>query len=105
ATTLDAMLRLFAPFLPFVTDEIWSWWRAGSVHRAPWPTTDGFAAAVADADPAVLPTVAAALGGLRKAKSEAQVKQRTEVETATITGSAEDITRIRGGLGDLKAAG
>ncbi|WHS51318.1 valine--tRNA ligase [Rothia sp. SD9660Na] len=105
ATTLDAMLRLFAPFLPFVTDEIWSWWRAGSVHRAPWPTTDGFAAAVADADPAVLPTVAAALGGLRKAKSEAQVKQRTEVETATITGSADDLARIRGGLGDLKAAG
>lgn len=105
ATTLDALLRLFAPFLPFATDEVWSWWRADSVHSAPWPTTEGFQAIAVDADEKILPTIGIALGGLRKAKSEAKVKQRTEVEVATISADADSVARIQAGIEDLKAAG
>ncbi|WP_427018144.1 valine--tRNA ligase [Pseudarthrobacter sp. P1] len=100
ATTLDALLRLFAPFLPFATEEVWSWWRAGSVHRAAWPT----AVEVADGDTTMLATVGSALSGIRKAKSEAKVKQRTEVLTATITAPEAQAAQLTAGLGDLKAA-
>ncbi|MBF4995418.1 valine--tRNA ligase [Arthrobacter gandavensis] len=105
ATTLDSLLRLFAPFLPFATEEVWGWWRTGSVHRAPWPTVDGLAAGVSSADAAILGTVAQALGGIRKAKSEAKVKQRTEVLNAAVTAPAAQVERLRAGLPDLLAAG
>ncbi|WNB89556.1 valine--tRNA ligase [Glutamicibacter protophormiae] len=105
ATTLDTLLRLFAPFIPFATEEVWSWWRAGSVHRASWPVTDGYAGLAGDGDPEVLTVVGEALSGLRKSKSEAKVKQRTAVESATISAPADVLARLRGGLDDLKAAG
>ncbi|MCW1249991.1 valine--tRNA ligase [Acaricomes phytoseiuli] len=99
-TALDAFLRLFAPFLPFATEEIWSWWRQGSVHQQPWPA----AIELGEADPAVLTTLGEALRRLRKAKSEAKVKQRTEVLNATLTAPAAELDRLRAGLVDLKAA-
>ena len=102
ATTLDTLLRLFAPFLPFATEEVWSWWRAGSVHRAEWPTPPGSRCRRRQR-PAGHRGLA--LGGIRKAKSEAKVKQRTEVLTATISGSAAQVAQLEAGLGDLKAAG
>ncbi|WP_145009283.1 MULTISPECIES: valine--tRNA ligase [Kocuria] len=105
ATTLDTLLRLFAPFIPFATEEVWSWWRAGSVHRASWPVTDGYAGLARDGDPEVLTVVGEALSGLRKSKSEAKVKQRTAVESATISAPADVLARLRGGLDDLEAAG
>ncbi|TDK27815.1 valine--tRNA ligase [Arthrobacter crusticola] len=104
ATTLDALLRLFAPFLPFATDEVWSWWREGSVHRAPWPSAEALQG-LDGADPELLTSVALALGGVRKAKSEAKVKQRTEVATAVVTASPARVAHLRAGLPDLLAAG
>jgi valyl-tRNA synthetase len=100
ATTLDSLLRLFAPFLPIATEEVWSWWRAGSVHRAAWPAP----LVIADGDATMLATVGLALSGIRKAKSEAKVKQRTQVTSATITANELQVTQLKAGLGDLKAA-
>ncbi|RKQ36539.1 valine--tRNA ligase [Kocuria tytonis] len=105
ATTLDTVLRLFAPFLPFATEEVWSWWRAGSVHRASWPVTDGWADLAGQGDPEVLTVVGEALSGLRKSKSEAKVKQRTAVTSAVVSAPAAQLEQLRAGLEDLQAAG
>lgn len=95
---LDVMLRLFAPFLPFVTEEVWSWWREGSVHRAPWPT-----AAERDGDTELLPVVAIVLGRVRKAKSDARLSMRGEVSRLTVTGPQAAL--LRQAQDDLCGAG
>ncbi|HJX42064.1 MAG TPA: valine--tRNA ligase [Geodermatophilus sp.] len=102
ALALSVQLRLFAPVLPFVTEEVWSWWQAGSVHRAPWPAA---AELPAGGDAEVLPVVAAALTAVRKAKSTAQVSMRADVESATVTAPEAHVALVEAGRADLVDAG
>ncbi|MDQ5840200.1 MAG: valine--tRNA ligase, partial [Chloroflexota bacterium] len=102
---LDVLLRLLAPFLPYATEEVWSWWHDGSIHRASWPTPADLTTASAQADPAILGAVGAALAGVRKAKSEAKVGMKADVRSAVLSGPPATLERIRLGAGDLIAAG
>lgn len=100
---VDTFLRLLAPVLPFATEEVWSWWRDGSVHTAEWPDASALAPFAADSDPRMLAATGAALAALRKVKSESRVSQRTGLRDVTLVVPAGEAGRIA--ERDLKAAG
>ena len=104
AIVVDNVTRLLAPFLPYAAEEVWSWYRTGSVHTAPWPqVTPALQAAAGDAQ--LLKLAGDTLSVLRKVKSEAKVGQRTPFEQVTIVyaddWSAENLPAVRA---DLDAA-
>ena len=104
-TALRVLQQLFAPFMPFVTEEVWNWWQRGSIHESAWPRPEALRAAAGDAG--VLPSVVAAavLGEVRRAKSEARRPLRTEVMRATVTDIAERLAVLETVADDIRAAG
>ena len=89
----------FAPFLPFVTDEVWSWWQEGSIHNAPWPRLD------ADGDDGVLTAAGWVLGAVRKAKTESKRSMRSPVELVVVRAPASTLAGVEAARTDLIEAG
>jgi valyl-tRNA synthetase len=104
AIALSVQLRMLAPFLPYVTEEVWSWWRDGSIHRQAWPTAADLGAAAA-ASPAMLDAVAKVLIALRGTKSQAKVSMRTEIRRADVRGPGAVLALARQADADLRAVG
>jgi valyl-tRNA synthetase len=102
---LSAFHRLFAPFLPFVSAEVWSWWQTGSVHRAAWPRAADFGSALDGADASLLDAVGEVLAQVRRTKTEAKVSQRAVVELLVVHGPEAQLDQVRLGLADLRDAG
>ncbi len=103
---LSVMLRLFAPFLPFVTEEVWSWWHDGSVHRAPWPrATDLEEICRPDSEAAAaLAMTIEVLGEVRRAKSEAKRPLKVPVSRALVSDTPERLALMEKVRADLCAA-
>jgi valyl-tRNA synthetase len=103
AEALSVVLRLLAPSLPFVTEEAWSWWQPGSVHRAAWPEPAGLRAA--GGDPGLVRVAADAIAAIRKAKSSAKLSMRAEVAKVVARGPEAELARLRLVGSDVRAAG
>jgi valyl-tRNA synthetase len=99
----QTFLKLFAPFLPFVTDEVWSWWHEGSVHNSAWRKANEVSVGGAGSD--VNESVSLVLSHIRKVKSDAQVSMKAEISLAEITAPANVIAFIKLAETDLLAAG
>jgi valyl-tRNA synthetase len=99
-TALDTLLRMFAPIMPFATEEAWSWWHDASVHRAPWPAPLG-----AGGDPDLLDPVCDVMSEVRRAKTEAKQSQRAEVAELRVWAPVGWRAAIDAGRADLADAG
>ncbi len=117
---LSTLLRLFAPFLPFTTEEVWSWWHNGSIHLSEWPTIAEIEANLpqigqfdlhVQEDNAVnkarelITATSTVLEKIRKKKSEEKLSMKAGVDTVSVTGPGKIVGLIRLSQNDLAAAG
>jgi valyl-tRNA synthetase len=102
---LSTLLRLFAPFLPYVTEEVWSWWQAGSIHRSMWPDAGELRQIAADGDAMIFEVAASVLGDIRKAKTEAKQSLKTEVAGVVVRDESARLDAVRSALNDITDAG
>ncbi|HEY4401899.1 MAG TPA: valine--tRNA ligase [Acidimicrobiia bacterium] len=102
---LSTQVRLFAPHLPFVSEEVWSWWQDGSIHRAGWPDPGTLLADTGDADRLTYHVAADVLGEIRKAKTSRQKSLRAEVDLAVVRDTAERLHALEPALADVRHAG
>jgi valyl-tRNA synthetase len=105
---LSVLLRLFAPFLPYVTEEVWSWAFAGetgeaSIHRAPWPGAGDFASVDAPADAESLELAVACWSAINKCKADAEVSMGRGITGLTIAASPATLSRLEPVLADVLA--
>ncbi len=112
---LSVLLRLFAPVLPYITEEVWSWAfadetapdgdaAARSVHAAAWPSASDFANVEAPADEKSFEAAVAALAAINKAKADAEVSMGREVESLTLAAEPATLETLRGVVADVLSA-
>ncbi len=98
------LLRLFAPFLPYVTEEVWSWWHpTRSIHLAHWPASWELGAS--DGEPELWDAASEVLGAVRKEKTAAGVSLRASVALVEVTASADRLASLQAAADDIREAG
>jgi len=106
---MNVLLRLFAPMLPYVTEEIWSWafaeetgWE--SIHTASWPQEADFGHVRGSDDPACFHTAMACLGALRKHRTTRGLSMSRAMADLTVAGNQRSLERLAPVVGDVMSA-
>jgi valyl-tRNA synthetase len=100
---LSTLQRMYAPFVPFVTEDAWSWWQEGSVHRAPWP--DSAPLRAVGGDELVYRVAGDVIAAIRKAKSEQRRSLATPVTSVRLLDTAERLQAFEAARSDVLEAG
>jgi valyl-tRNA synthetase len=106
---LNVLLRLFAPVLPYITEEVWSWAFAretaqASIHVAPWPSAEDFKGIAAPDNPASFDLALTCLNAINKAKSDAGVSAGRVAERLTLRANAGTLAAIAPVIADVAGA-
>jgi len=102
-----ALVRMLAPYLPFLTEEVWHWRYsedAGmheSVHCSPWPSLDEFDAIPEPANAVTYDATVGVIDAVRKAKAEANLSMRAAVQHVTVTGKPDALDAVKAAAGDI----
>ncbi len=104
--SINIFLRMFAPYLPFVTEELWSGAFAGegklqSVHSSSWPSSEEISGVRAPSSPKSWAAIVDVIGKIRGAKTVAQKSLKWPVASVTIEGCEENCSALNGVLKDL----
>ena len=104
---LSAMQRLFAPHIPFATEEVWEWWQHGSIHQSSWPTTNDVLSgcALTDNFDQLLDATCTVISAIRRTKTEAKVTQKSVVEHVSVSATSDQIALLKLTLTDVTNAG
>jgi valyl-tRNA synthetase len=106
---LNVLLRLFAPFLPYITEEVWSWAfaeenRVPSIHRASWPSSADFEEFSGRGEPDIFDTAVACWNQINKRKSEAGVSIGRPILKLAIAASKATLEKLKPAESDVMAA-
>ena len=95
-----ALVRMFAPYLPYLCDEIWHWaysdddGMANNVHKSPWPTVDELANIPEPQLPKIYEDTLRVIDIVRKAKSDSNMSIKAPVAELEVKTKGDTLVQV-----------
>jgi valyl-tRNA synthetase len=103
---LNVTMRLFAPFVPTITDDVWSWTFAEqtgkqSIHIADWPSAAEFEGIPDPNSDDSFAVACDAIAAVRKAKTDMGLGMGRPLASLSLAGNADSLSVLTGVISDV----